>query len=209
MNSTQNTKVPFFKTVFQSTEDVVSMFLGLAIVVVVFLLVINFFHQKKSGNVELAGVSSTPTTAVIVETKDKTVEPKIEKVTAGEYVVAKGDSLWKISEKMYGTGYSWTVIAKTNQIKTPGVLTVGQKIQLPAGEKKITATKETVKTIESDHYVVAKGDSLSKIALWAYGDQFQWTKIWEANKKIIGTNPRIIYSGQELVIPRTGNATIK
>jgi nucleoid-associated protein YgaU len=49
-------------------------------------------------------------------------------------------------------------------------------------------------------YVVAKGDSLSKIAERAYGDGNKWRKIYEANKDII-KDPDLIYPGQALRIP--------
>lgn len=49
-------------------------------------------------------------------------------------------------------------------------------------------------------YVVAKGDSLSKIAQRAYGDGRKWRKIYEANKDII-EDPDLIYPGQALRIP--------
>ena len=49
-------------------------------------------------------------------------------------------------------------------------------------------------------YVVAKGDSLSKIAQRAYGDGRKWRKIYEANKDII-KDPDLIYPGQSLRIP--------
>ena len=49
-------------------------------------------------------------------------------------------------------------------------------------------------------YVVAKGDSLSKIAQRAYGDGGKWRKIFEANKDII-QDPDLIYPGQSLRIP--------
>jgi nucleoid-associated protein YgaU len=49
-------------------------------------------------------------------------------------------------------------------------------------------------------YVVAKGDSLSKIAQRAYGDGKKWRKIYEANKDVI-KDPDLIYPGQSLRIP--------
>lgn len=52
----------------------------------------------------------------------------------------------------------------------------------------------------SKTYVVAKGDSLSKIAKREYGDANKWRVIFEANKDII-KNPDMIHPGQELKIP--------
>lgn len=69
----------------------------------------------------------------------------IEKVRADElsapeqtievqyYIVAKGDSLWKIAEKFYGNGSKYTGIFEENRevIKDPDLIFPGQKIRIP------------------------------------------------------------------------------
>jgi LysM domain. len=50
-------------------------------------------------------------------------------------------------------------------------------------------------------YVVKKGDCLWKIAKRFYGKGSEWRKIYDANRKVIGKNPNLIYPGQKLVIP--------
>ena len=55
--------------------------------------------------------------------------------------------------------------------------------------------------VEGEKYTVVKGDSLWSIAVRAYGDGYKWTDVYAANKTIIGTNPGLIYSGTELIIP--------
>jgi nucleoid-associated protein YgaU len=49
-------------------------------------------------------------------------------------------------------------------------------------------------------HVVAKGESLSKIAKQHYGDANQWRRIYEANRDQI-SNPDLIHPGQTLKIP--------
>lgn len=49
-------------------------------------------------------------------------------------------------------------------------------------------------------HVVAKGDSLSKIARQYYGDANQWQRIYDANRDQI-SNPDLIHPGQNLKIP--------
>lgn len=53
----------------------------------------------------------------------------------------------------------------------------------------------------SKTYRVVAGDSLSKIAQRQYGDPALWTKIYAANRAVIGPNPNLLSVGQELVIP--------
>ncbi len=50
------------------------------------------------------------------------------------------------------------------------------------------------------YYVVKKGDTLWAIAKKYYGNGSKYSKIYNANKKII-KNPSLIYAGQKLVIP--------
>lgn len=47
------------------------------------------------------------------------------------YKVKKGDTLWKIATKYYGSGKNYTKIAKKNNIKKPYTIKVGQKLIIP------------------------------------------------------------------------------
>ena len=51
-------------------------------------------------------------------------------------------------------------------------------------------------------YTVKNGDSLWEIAEENYGDGNQWTKIYGANKSVIGDKPDVIQANQELIIPK-------
>ena len=51
-----------------------------------------------------------------------------------EYTVEKGDSLWKIAEKIYGDGYNWVKIYQANQEKigaNPGLIFAGTVLAIP------------------------------------------------------------------------------
>ena len=70
------------------------------------------------------------------------------------------------------------------------------------GSSTAPAEPQPTSTIGSEEtYVVAKGDSLSKIAKREYGDANKWRAIYEANKDLIN-DPDLIYPGQELRLPR-------
>lgn len=45
--------------------------------------------------------------------------------------VEKGDSLWKISKEVYGTGRDYTKIADANGIKSPYIIHPDQRLFLP------------------------------------------------------------------------------
>lgn len=59
-----------------------------------------------------------------------------------------------------------------------------------------------VELVQDEIYVVAKGDSLSKIAKRFYGDANQWKRIFEANRDRI-KDPDLIQPGWELRIPKS------
>ena len=71
-------------------------------------------------------------------------------------------------------------------------------------KKSHTTKKKTSKRTNSkavpDTYIVKKGDCLWNLAKKFYGDAAKHTKIYNANKKVIGSNPNKIYPGQVLKI---------
>ena len=51
-------------------------------------------------------------------------------------------------------------------------------------------------------YTVVSGDSLSRIAAKYLGDGARWREIYNMNKKVIGSNPDLIYPGQVFEIKK-------
>ncbi len=186
-------------------ESWLSMLLGLITVVIVAGLAINYWKDNKPklswfGHLDKE-VQEQKKQKPSEETENNQAEKK-EKY----YVVKRGEGLWQIAQKVYGSGYNWVDIAKANKLKNPGVLYTGQKLKLPKVEKKVVAKKQAPKTaikadktIKGDSYTVQKGDNLWQIAVRAYQDGYQWVKIAKANKL---KNPNVIEAGQKLTIPR-------
>ncbi|MCZ4432341.1 5'-nucleotidase C-terminal domain-containing protein [Agrobacterium sp. SOY23] len=58
--------------------------------------------------------------------------PAAAAAAVSKYVVAKGDSLWKIAAEKYGDGALWTRIAKANTLKQPNHIEIGEELELPA-----------------------------------------------------------------------------
>jgi len=181
------------KKYFKSTEEVISMFLGLIIVAVIIGLIFNFFKKMK-GNVAIPGVTNN---IKITENVPKTEENK------DVYKVVKGDNLWRIAVRVYNDGYAWTKIAAANKIKNVSYIEVGQELVLPNVDKKEVISQNNSKgdiVITTGEYKVVRADSLWKIAVRSYGDGYQWVKIYQANKSKIN-DPNKLEIGMKLVIP--------
>ncbi len=199
-------KIKQWLKVIKLNENTLSMVFGVVTVLLVGVLAFRMYKTSKpeiTQEAETAISSPTPTATigdVKVETKeDGSVVPTELPET---YTVVKGDHLWKIAEKMYGSGYNWVDIAKENGIKTPSQINAGQELKLPKVAVKMTVAqkaKMAVKSIEGDKYTVVKGDNLWKVAVRAYADGYKWTEIAKANNL---KTPNKIEVGQILSLPR-------
>lgn len=192
---------------FKLHESTISMALGALVILVVGVLIVNYFRNIP-GKGDLSGEGIT--------TEEE--QAKMEKVELGEtYTVKKGETLWEIAEKHYSSGYNWVDIAKENGLTDPNEIEEGQKLVIPAVEAKAKTVEDTkmaetktntqtgttevnqVNKIDATTYTVQHGDNLWEIAVRAYGDGYQWVKIAQANKL---SNPDIIHSGNVLTLPR-------
>jgi len=176
-------------------ESTISMILGILVVLVIGTLVINYFRNIHRSSSEEAKEKVTE------EVKEEIEEIKLEELPV-VYKVKKGDSLWKIAEGIYGSGYNWVDIAKENNLKNPNILLSEQELKIPKVEPikpKTTQPNETAEPITGEIYTVVKGDNLWQIAVRAYGDGYQWVKIARENKL---ANPDLIHPGNTFKIPR-------
>jgi putative chitinase len=171
-------------------ESGISAILGAIVVLVVGIFVVNYFKGKgKEGTITPGAVS--------------TIGQKINLPTT--HTVNKGDSLWKIAEQYYGSGYNWVNIAKENQITNPGLISEGQTLKISQIEAKIATTitrekgREISNTISGATYEVIKGDNLWNIAVRAYGDGYKWNEIARENNL---SNPNLIHPGNILTLSR-------
>jgi nucleoid-associated protein YgaU len=143
--------------------------------------------------------TSVPEIVLTPVLTDQEVEPQ-----EGEFVhvVSSGESLWKIAEKYYQSGYNWVDIAKKNDIATGVDIEIGQQLVIPSVEAKDPTTHladEETRPISNDTYTVVKGDSLWDIALRTYGDGYRWIDIARENNL---ANPDLIHQGNVLTLPR-------
>lgn len=81
-----------------------------------------------------------------------------------------------------------------------------RRIILPTDPAKPAQAQEPARTgkpesTTSKTHTVKSGDCLWNIAKMFYGKGSDYTKIYNANKGVIGSNPNLIYAGQVLTIP--------
>jgi len=181
-------------------ESAISMILGALVVVVVGVLVYNYFSSV--GKVEEEVFMQE---GVELITEEGELVPKDLPVT---HTVAVGEHLWAIAERYYGTGYNWVDISQENQLINPNLLAEGQSLVIPRTAIKTIEKPEVVgaaitpeASILGNEYTVAKGDHLWDIAVRAYGDGYRWTEVWEANEELM-LDPDVIETGMVLRLPR-------
>ncbi|MEK7165647.1 MAG: LysM peptidoglycan-binding domain-containing protein [Patescibacteria group bacterium] len=208
----------------QMSESYISVGLGILVVVVVGILLYNYFTQRGTKN---------------TDTSNQDTEQLLEATTSAKpgttYTVVSGDTLWSISEKAYGTGFNWQQIKELNKLSTDA-LVAGQQLTIPEiiasptteiAEASVapSATTSTltspiplpstsveaspmtqlspeaspVVTITGTSYTVKEGDTLWSIACQAYGDCYAWVKIAKSNNLI---NPDLIHPGNVFNLPR-------
>lgn len=198
---------------FKLNEDRFSTLLGMVVVFLVAGMLINYFKTANlkiwKGN--LLGESEQSANSAI--DNEKLLADKSD-----TYKVVKGDDLWHISERYYKSGYNYVDIIKENKLAKDGRIEIGQVLKLPKVDpKKLTVKAESPKleikngvvaekkeagTIDTTTYTTVKGDSLWTISVRTYGDGFMWTKIYWANRNVIGKDPNLLFSGLKLNLPK-------
>jgi nucleoid-associated protein YgaU len=180
-------------------ESYTNVLLGIIVVIIAALFVAS-----------LAKTRHTQTTSSISTANLPTATPQQENHQQENnhmYIVKEGDTLWTIAENTYTSGYNWTDIAKANNLENPDAIEIGMKLILPTVNQSqslgqvLTPTPEQTpgQAIKTNSYVIQPGDSLWDIAVRAYADGYQWTKLAQVNKL---DNPDLIFAGNTLQIPR-------
>lgn len=170
------------KTTWQ--DNYAGLILGAIIVVILGLLVANFFSKRNQAIDNGASTSQAQ-------------EQQAENPT--QYKVQSGDSLSKISEKIYGSEDMWPVLARVNNIANPSLIYADTNLEIPAKEKAVEMKTQMTQTT----YQVQAGDTLFTIAEKMYGDGSKWVLLDRANNvgRLPNGNP-LIFAGNTLTVPR-------
>lgn len=202
-----------------SNQSKLSMVLGALIILVVGILVFNYFSRGR------------PEVGPAQQTEQQMEEDVSPNKLPGKYKVKEGDTLFLIAEKYYQNGSKYEELTKANNLSDPNLIEVGQVLEIPklAEAPVITPTPSPTETppatappspdpspspdppsqndaatpwgpkITGNSYTVVEGDWLSKIAGRAYGDIFAYRKLAQVNNI---KNPDLIFPGQVINIPR-------
>ncbi len=111
---------------FKLSESTISTVLGALVVVVVGMLIFNYF--KQTDKQEEITSEAVNVEEIIFEEENGVVVPTNLPST---HKVEKGEDLWKIAEKYYGSGYNWVDIAAENNIVNPDMVMAEQELALP------------------------------------------------------------------------------
>lgn len=98
-------------------------------------VLINYIVDKLGGSVTAEQYGEAQGRITIIPAPVETVaKPAVKPAGGNAYEVVKGDCLWNISQKFYGTGTKWDVIYEANKddIKNPEDISIGQVFVIPA-----------------------------------------------------------------------------
>lgn len=115
-----------------SNQSRLNMILGTLIVLVIGILVFNFFNRNKPS---LGPSQQTEQT----QQEDVTIDK-----LPGKYIVKEGDTLFTIAEKYYGTGDKFTEIVKANNLSDADLIITGQVLEIPKLEEILPSPTPTL-----------------------------------------------------------------
>ena len=174
----------------KNPDSLVSLFLGVAVVVVTGVLIFNYVREKK------ADVAKSETK------KEQQQKSATNMSLPATYTVAEGDSLWSIAQKYFGSGYNWVDIATANTLVDANLIEVGQKLTVPNVPKRpegqTLSNSVVVKMPADGKYTVKLGETLWTISADVYGTGFRWEEIAKKNNL---SNPNTIHAGNVLQLP--------
>jgi nucleoid-associated protein YgaU len=130
-----------------------------------------------------------------MDTSTDKATPATQPAASGQttHVVQSGETLTSIAAAAYGDSHKWKHIAKANPNVDPDRLATGTKLIIPALKSSVAASTATLAsaTIDSQtQYEVQPNDSLYRISMKLYGKADHVDKLYDANKDVIGSDPK-------------------
>lgn len=177
------------KKQLQNPDSLVSLFLGVAVVVVTGVLLFNYIKERKIENKK-------------EETKQEQQAGSPTTSLPTTHTVVAGDTLWSIAKKYFDSGYNWVDIQTANTLKDPNTIEAGQKLTIPNVPKRVEgqtlSNSVEVKIPADGKYTVKQNDTLWNISVSTYGTGYRWEEIAKKNNL---TNPDVIHVEDVLLLP--------
>ena len=148
--------------------------------------------------IELAPVLTEAAPVLVAANTSNAGQPTIN------YTVKRGDSLWRIADRLLGDGARYTEIVELNHdvlSGRPDFIVAGTVLKVPHEATEIDGDREAA------DYVVKPGDTLSEIAEAELGDPLRYPELFEASHDTVQpdggilTDPDLIRPGWEVTIP--------
>lgn len=159
----------------------------------------SFFPTKKFPGVKVEKLTKPQTLVKRIigwKTKKKPVHLIITKLGVDMYCSIEAFTYEEQGGDLGTLHYSIT-LKEYREIKA-------RKVTVNTNSKTATVSKSAQRVDNSSNpttYTVVYGDCLWNLAKRFYGDGMKYTKIYEANKQLIGPNPNVLYVGWQLTIP--------
>jgi nucleoid-associated protein YgaU len=180
---------------FDSTDSIVSLVLGLAVILVIGVTIGNYVKSRTQP-----AASTTQTADKTTSENTTTAQPP---TLPTKHTVMTGESLWTIAQIYYKSGYNWIDIQDANNLANPDLIEAGETLTIPNVPAKVVATPaisaaSTNGKAKDASYTVVHGENLWNIAEHEYGTGYKWVDIAQANHL---ENPSIIHAGNVLMMP--------
>lgn len=120
------------------------------------------------------------------------------------YVVEEGDTLGKISRKIFGTPSRFNELASLSGITNPSRIFPGDVVYYTLDEKAVSFAQAYEGTQRME-VQIGSGETLAALAKRVYGSSKAWRSIWRQNDKI--DNPDVVPPGTTLYYMPLGAAT--
>jgi len=119
----------------------------------------------------------------------------------GKHTVKRNETLYEISERIYGTPIHWRRIQKANKNIAPTALKIGMVLLIPKIEKAPPRLSPTTTLSKGPRrHAVAAGETFWAMAEKYYDDGTKWKVLWNANRDIV-PDPNKLQAGITVVIP--------
>jgi nucleoid-associated protein YgaU len=111
------------------------------------------------------------------------------------YIVQKGDTMAKISGRIYGDTSHWQEMSSLSGLANPSRIYPGDLVYYTLDDQSLAFASAYESVAKSEEQVQA-GDTLASIAQRVYGSSSAWKSIWRQNDGI--NNPDVIPPGSSV-----------